>query len=400
MEKYKNDSKIELESNSKIIANNKFIAKKRKKSTIYKKFKNPGINHFNINSFFIYDLGKIQSIIYSIKDKNNNKMSDKDINSLSEEINKYSANIQLNKNEYDIKISEEDYYSINDYFSCQQNDNDLVSWLNKKINENDTRQKISCRKLSKIYEKEKGKKISLSYIYYNLKNKLHLHYLKTSIKKKVTMSRNSIFLCHCFLKIISRAISMGYDILFLDESSILSHNNNFRCWRKSNEQIYLNYDTEKRSNLLLIINKEKVIYYKINRKNTNEETFLEFFQEFLKESKKLALGKYLVVMDNLSCHKTPKLINYFVENKINIVFNCPYMSQFNCVELCFRYIKRQLYSNLFSSLDDVENYVKKLLDDKNNRKTLLKNYISTMKTYILYFDKNKNINLNNLEYNF
>ena len=177
---------------------------------------------------------------------------------------------------------------------------------------------------------------------------------------------------------------MGYDILFLDESSILSHNNNFRCWRKSNEQIYLNYDTEKRSNLLLIINKEKVIYYKINRKNTNEETFLEFFQEFLKESKKLALGKYLVVMDNLSCHKTPKLINYFVENKIN----------------CFRYIKRQLYSNLFSSLDDVENYVKKLLDDKNNRKTLLKNYISTMKTYILYFDKNKNINLNNLEYNF
>ena len=275
MEKSKNDSKIELESNSKIIANNKFIAKKRKKSTIYKKFKNPGINHFNINSFFIYDLGKIQSIIYSIKDKNNMKMSDKDINSLSEEINKYSANIQLNKNEYDIKISEEDYYSINDYFSCQQNDNDLVSWLNKKINENDTRQKISCRKLSKIYEKEKGKKISLSYIYYNLKNKLHLHYLKTSIKKKVTMSRNSIFLCHCFLKIISRAISMGYDILFLDESSILSHNNNFRCWRKSNEQIYLNYDTEKRSNLLLIINKEKVIYYKINRKNTNEETFLE-----------------------------------------------------------------------------------------------------------------------------
>ena len=148
MEKSKNDSKIELESNSKIIANNKFIAKKRKKSTIYKKFKNPGISHFNINSFFIYDLGKIQSIIYSIKDKNNMKMSDKDINSLSEEINKYSANIQLNKNEYDIKISEEDYYSINDYFSCQQNDNDLVSWLNKKINENDTRQKISCRKLS------------------------------------------------------------------------------------------------------------------------------------------------------------------------------------------------------------------------------------------------------------
>ena len=86
MEKSKNDSKIELESNSKIIANNKFIAKKRKKSTIYKKFKNPGINHFNINSFFIYDLGKIQSIIYSIKDKNNMKMSEKDINSLSEEI--------------------------------------------------------------------------------------------------------------------------------------------------------------------------------------------------------------------------------------------------------------------------------------------------------------------------
>lgn len=400
MAKSQNDFKINVESDSKIIANNQLISKKRKKSSVYQKYKNPGINHFNIDSFFIYDLGKIQSIIYSVKDKNNLKMNNKDINSLSEEINKNSANIQLNENEYEIKLTEEDFYSINDYFSNILNDNELISWLNNKINENDTRQKISCRKLSKIYEQEKGKKISLSYIYYALKNKLHLHYLKTSIKKKAIISPNGVFLCHCFLKIISRAISMGYDILFLDESSILSHNNNFRCWRKSNEQIYLNYDTEKRSNLLLIINKEKVIYYKINRKNTNEETFLEFFRDFLKESKKLALGKYLVVMDNLSCHKTPKLINFFVENKINIVFNCPYMSQFNCVELYFRYIKRQLYSNLFSSLDEVENYVKKLLDDKNNRNTLIKNYISTMKTYVLYFYKNKNINLNNLEYDF
>lgn len=95
------------------------------------------------------------------------------------------------------------------------------------------------------------------------------------------------------------------------------------------------------------MDKENVIYYKISRTNTNEETFLDFMTEFLNQSKKINISKYIIVMDNLSCHKTQKIINFFISNRINVIFNIPYMSQFNCVELAFRSIKQELYSNLY-----------------------------------------------------
>ena len=46
--------------------------------------------------------------------------------------------------------------------------------------------------------------------------------------------------------------------------------------------------------------------------------------------------KYIIVLDNLSAHRTKKLMKYYDENKINIIFNCVYRSNFNCVELAFK----------------------------------------------------------------
>jgi len=231
-----------------------------------------------------------------------------------------------------------------------------------------------------------------------LKNKLKLSYLKTNVKTSRIITPNSTFMCICFIKIITRAIALGFNILFMDESSILSKNNSFRTWRTKNQNIYFNLGPNKRSNVSLIISKNEIIYYKINKTNTNENTFLEFMNEALKEIKLKKIEKYIIVLDNLSSHKTSKVINFFKDNNINIVYNCPYCSYFNCIELIFLYIKRNLYLKVYESLETAENDVKNLLDSNNIKNTLIKNYKEVLNTYLAYSLNNKYNNLNNLEY--
>lgn len=378
--------------------NKKFISSKRQRIVIKRKIKNPRITSFNLNSHFIYDLSKSKSFINNINNKNTMKLKPKEKNFLIDEIKNIEEIYEINEKDKYIDIGLKDLQSINEFFSINSKKDELIEWVETKINENQSRDKISSRKLSKLYYEEKGKKISKTAIHYILKNKLKLKYLTTKIKNSKINLANSVLMCHCFIKIISRAIGLGFKILFLDESAILSKNNNFKCWRKSDENIFSNVAKIKRSNLLLIVSKDDVIFYKINRVSTNENSFLDFLKESLLEIQKKNFEKYIIVLDNLSCHKTPKIYNFFIENKVNVVFNCPYISQFNCVELCFRRIKRLLYMNLYESLDLAEIEVKNLLNSKEIKNTLIKNYKETLQIYLSFSLKNEFKNLNNLEY--
>ena len=190
----------------------------------------------------------------------------------------------------------------------------------------------------------------------------------------------------------------GFKILFLDESSILSSNNNFRAWRGKNEELYFNIGTKKRKNLLLIISNEEVIHYKITDKNTDEKNFLKFMEEVAEILDKKENEKFVIVMDNLASHRTKNLINFYKERKINIIFNCVYRSNFNAIELAFRNIKFYLYKNLYEKIEDAIKDINNILNDKKFRLTLSNNLYETLNKYIEFFDENKYMNLNNLNF--
>lgn len=194
---------------------------------------------------------------------------------------------------------------------------------------------------------------------------------------------NQIFLKECFIKIITRAIKLGYDIIYIDESALLSGNNNYRYWRSQNKTIFFKLAPPKRVNLLLEVNSKEVIYHKINISNTNEDELLSFIRGLLEKISTSGINKYLIVLDNLSCHKTPKVINYFIENKINIVFNVTYVSEFNNVELCFRNLKRNIYLKLNESIEDTIKDLDLLLKGSNTSNVLLKNFKSTINRYLI-----------------
>ena len=56
--------------------------------------------------------------------------------------------------------------------------------------------------------------------------------------------------------------------------------------------------------------------------------------------------RYDIIMDNLSCHRTSQMLDFYNKNKINIIFNVTYKSNFNAIELAFRTIKFKIYKRL------------------------------------------------------
>ena len=76
------------------------------------------------------------------------------------------------------------------------------------------------------------------------------------------------------------------------------------------------------------IYEKDVIHYSLNDETTNEEIFLKFIQDLQLKLKEKKIVNYTLFLDNLSVHKTSKLIKYYAEQKINIIFNIPYFSNF------------------------------------------------------------------------
>ena len=104
----------------------------------------------------------------------------------------------------------------------------------------------------------------------------------------------------------------------------------------------------------------------------------------------------VLILDNLSCHKTKRLIEFYSKKKINVLFNTPYFSQFNSIELSFRNLKRHLYLKIFESIEKLEEKAKKILNDKTFNDGIKENFKETSLEHKSFNLKNKHIDINNL----
>ena len=65
----------------------------------------------------------------------------------------------------------------------------------------------------------------------------------------------------------------NFSIIYCDESSFQAVNSNLKIWRKENEVISFNLVKKESFNLILAINENVVVYYEINKDNTNDQIF-------------------------------------------------------------------------------------------------------------------------------
>ena len=106
---------------------------------------------------------------------------------------------------------------------------------------------------------------------------------------------------------------------------------------------------------------KKPLFLEIKEENINEEIFLNFIKGLKAKLDEMVYLPYVIRTANHSSHKTPCLLKYYSENKINVLYNLPYLSVFNSFELAFLYIKGVLYKNLFSTIEELNSKSRKFI---------------------------------------
>jgi len=74
------------------------------------------------------------------------------------------------------------------------------------------------------------------------------------------------------------------------------------------------------------------------------------------------------------------------------------MSNFNCIEIFFRLIKRIVYQRLYTSTKEVIESIINIIDDDKINEGLKQNFRETLEEYYKYSIAHKNSNLNNFQY--
>lgn len=389
MVKLKKNKKVEKKTKDTL--NNK-IRKKFKK--LHRKL--PSIFYFTINSKFVFDPSdneiyrKFSSNLNSIKPKLN------DINFLDNKIEELAFEISSEQNDKYLSLSKTTYESIIKFKAVKNEKSEIEKFIIKQLENNPDRSKLTCRNLAALYSKESGKVIHKSQMNNIMRKKIGLHYIKTSLKTSKINSKKNLLFSFCFIRIVIRAIKLGFKILYQDESSILNSNNNYRCWRFEDEKIFINSGKKKRKNLILLIGEDSIIHYKFNDESTNEQSFLSFMKESINKIKEAGIEKYLIIMDNLSVHKTGTLLNFYKDNNINILFNSPYCSYFNNIELAFRSLKSVIYKKVFANIEEVEKEIEFIMNQPKFKETLKANYRETLCEYQKFIDLNNKMSFNDI----
>ena len=118
-------------------------------------------------------------------------------------------------------------------------------------------------------------------------------------------------------------------------------------------------------------------------------------KELLEILTKKNMKPFLIVLDNLAVHKTKELFQFYKDNKVNIVFNSPYVSKFNAIEFTFRDLKKILYSKVFGDEEKILMEIKNILNSKLFNDKIEYNIIEAHRNYLLFYEDKKFINLNN-----
>lgn len=355
---------------------------------------NANLFHFNMHSSFIYEPRLCSYWYDKLSNKNNMKLKDEEIILIENEINHINELKLKNSKNNSLIIGEELKNKIISAYFVKTEFNEVTKRVENIIKNCEEKDKISCLKISKLYEEKYFQKISPSHVWYIMKNKLEMKFLKTSVKTNILINKDSIHQTWFFLKVFIRMFKLGGNFIFIDESAFYTHNNNYHQWRKDDVEIYKEIKDSFKVNLLMAVSTKKILYYKITTENTDGKIFSQFLKEFLVALNEEEKNTSLIILDNCTAHLVYECFQIFNENKLKVLFTVPYRSNFNQIELVFRSIKNITYKELFSSIENLKNRLEQIIKSEELNKTINLLFKDILNNYLNFIKEYKTFNLN------
>lgn len=358
---------------------------------------NPMLTKFNEFSHFIYDIDEYKNYFNKVKDKNRIKLAKKEEQFLENFVCKINYEEALSKGQVFLTINKHMADDLLNLYRKPKILNELDEFLLKEYADQNNRVNFTCRKLSTKYKLLTNRLVSKSTIYNILKKRLGLSWIKKTIKTNKINGPKNVLMMMTFIKIIIRCFIQKFSVIYVDESSIQTYNNHLKIWSNEKENFTAALAPKKRFNLIMGVNEKGVLFFKINKENTNNKIFLEFMEGLYKKIKENKIDRYAIVLDNLSCHKVKELYDFYIKNKINIIFNSPYISSFNSIEYAFRDLKKILYTKIYSTENELITDVENIISSDSFQKKIYYNLKITCQNYLSFHAEMKCKNLNSFD---
>ena len=351
------------------------------------------IFEFNQDSSFLIDLRlkNYKSLLSSINNSKNVVPNKEEILTLEGYISDLKNRIKEDDLLNQAEIKSEFYNALNEFIPGIHKLNNKYKTINEIIKNYPKREKLTLRKMIKLYKKKTGYNIGKTSLYYILTKKLKYKYLRTKVKTNRLNDFSSKIRSFIFIKIIIRAIYLKMKIIFLDESNFQIENNHLKVWRNKTELPLFNTYKRGRKNIILSIADNEILLFDFNDGTNKSSDFLDYMKKLISKIGEKELQKYLIIMDNCSIHHTKELRDFYTNNKLKILKIVPYASDFNSVEFVFNLIKQKVYKRVFGSFSKLIPFVKNILDDEDTKKSLINIYIKTMNIYLDFLNNNKHI---------
>lgn len=190
----------------------------------------------------------------------------------------------------------------------------------------------------------------------NIKRNFKVSISKTTLYnrlKTLNITRKKVYRRYIYKKSINHTkdiIEFTKNIKLLNKDDIISidecHFNNTQNinygWSIKGQKIFIKKYLQKkeRYSLICAISNKKVIEYKIIKNSVNGEIYLNFVKSICNK-----VNNKILLMDNARIHHYTKLKEFMKSSTNTILYNVPYMPEYNPIENCFSKIKNDVFRN-------------------------------------------------------
>ena len=145
------------------------------------------------------------------------------------------------------------------------------------------------------------------------------------------------------------------ELISIDEMSIITNRACTKGWALKNKECIINIPYLKpneRYSLLMATSKNKIIKYLLVKKSIKTDDFINFMNELNIDNPN---NTYLI--DNASIHKNKKTNDFYKKNKLHIVYNAPYQSKFNPIEMVFSLLRKKLNKKIVKTNEEIKQVI-------------------------------------------
>ena len=178
------------------------------------------------------------------------------------------------------------------------------------------------------------------------------------------------------------------ELVSIDEFSIITNRTVKTGWSLSGTDCIINLPyvkQNKRYSLLMATTNKKILKYVLVEGSIRTDIYIQFITDLNNLNR-----NYTYLIDNASIHCNKKTKLFYKTNKINIVFNAPYQSKFNPIEMVFSLLRKKINKKVVKSeleiRECVDTFIREI--DKNVLRNIFNHSTKILKAYI---ESNKKI---------